>query len=133
MAIKLSRGLTQLLNEANKSVDAITADEAISLHQRSGYQLIDLREPQELVEKGRIPGALNCPRGVLEFWADPESDDAIEEFQTADTLILFCAGGLRSALAARTLQEMGFKNVKHVSGGFGAWCEQGGITIALSS
>lgn len=126
MTIKLSRNLTQLLNEANLIVEAISAAEAMVLNQQPGYQLIDLREPQELIEKGAIPGALNCPRGVLEFFADPDSEDAHPEFQTAGTLILFCAGGLRSALAARTLQEMGHDNIKHISGGYAAWRDAGG-------
>jgi len=128
MAIKQVNNLQQMLEYALSLVDELTVDQALALYQQPGFQFIDLRDTQELTDEGFISGAFNCPRGVLEFWADPNSEDAKPEFHSGDTLILFCAGGLRSALAAKTLLDMGFNNVKHIGGGFAAWKEQGGRT-----
>ena len=87
--------------------------------------LVDLREIQERVDLGTIPGALHAPRGMLEFWADPKSPYYRDWFRESRRTVLFCAAGGRSALAARTLEEMGFRNVAHLEAGFDGWRDAG--------
>ena len=87
--------------------------------------LLDIREIQERVDLGTIPGSKLAPRGMLEFWADPESPYYRDWFREERRTVLFCAGGARSALAARALLDMGFRNVAHLEGGFKAWTDSG--------
>ncbi len=89
-------------------------------------QLVDLRDVRELQREGRIPGALHCPRGMLEFWLDPESPYHKPALGGDRKLVFFCAAGWRSALATKTAQDMGRANVAHIDGGFTAWREAGG-------
>ena len=83
--------------------------------------LVDIRDIRELWREGTIPGSIHAPRGMLEFWVDPESPYHRKDFSSGKKFIFFCAGGLRSALAAQTAQNMGLKPVAHMAGGFGAW------------
>ena len=122
----ITKGIYQLVEEANQIVDEITVCEALELYQQEGVQFVDIRDIRELDREGRIPGAYHCPRGMLEFWIDPESPYAKSVFQKDLTFVLFCAGGLRSALAGRAIVEMGLSKVKHIHGGFGAWREAEG-------
>lgn len=124
----ITKGIYQLVEEANKIVDEISVSKALDLYQQDGIQFVDIRDIRELDREGRIPGAYHCPRGMLEFWVDPESPYAKSIFQKDLTFVLFCAGGLRSALAGRAIVEMGLDKVKHINGGFGAWREAGGST-----
>jgi len=101
-------------------------EDAKALHGRDDVVLVDLRDPRELERDGKVPGAFHCPRGMLEFWIDPESPYAKPVFQEDKKFVFFCAGGLRSALAAKTAHDMGLKPVAHVEGGFGAWKKTGG-------
>ena len=87
--------------------------------------MIDIRDPRELEREGMIPGAFHAPRGMLEFWVDPESPYHKEIFASGKNFVFFCAGGLRSALATKTVQDMGLENVAHIEGGFGAWRKAG--------
>jgi len=87
--------------------------------------LIDIRDVRELSASGRISGAVHAPRGMLEFWADPESPYHRDVFSTHDSFVLFCAAGWRSALATKTLQDMGMTGLAHMAGGFTAWVESG--------
>ena len=87
--------------------------------------LVDLRELQELVEKGTIPGARHVPRGMLEFWADPASPYARDYFGEDKRTVVFCAGGGRSVYAVKALEDMGFTNVAHLAGGFKSWLDAG--------
>ena len=87
---------------------------------------VDLRDPRELEREGRMPGAFHCPRGMLEFWIDPESPYARPLFQQDKRFVFFCGGGWRSALAAKAAQDMGLKPVAHIRGGFSAWKKAGG-------
>jgi rhodanese-related sulfurtransferase len=121
MAQKIVKGYKALLAEANAQVRTLSVTEAAALHGRSDVLFVDLRDPRELEREGRMPGAFHCPRGMLEFWIDPESPYAKPQFQEDKTFIFFCAGGWRSALAAKTAQDMGLQPVAHVEGGFGAW------------
>lgn len=87
--------------------------------------LVDIRDIRELQKLGRIPGAVHAPRGMLEFWVDPSSPYHRADFATEKTLVLYCASAWRSALAVKTLQDMGIENVAELDGGFSAWAEQG--------
>jgi rhodanese-related sulfurtransferase len=99
--------------------------EQVDRELRQGATLIDLREPEELQTTGRIPGSVAAPRGMLEFYADPASAYHRPEFDPARRIILTCAGGGRSALAAVTLQEMGYDNVAHLESGVNGWIAEG--------
>jgi rhodanese-related sulfurtransferase len=123
----MKKGYKQLLDEANAEVTAIAPSAAIPLlAKKDEVTFIDLRDPRELEREGRIPGAVHCPRGMLEFWIDPESPYHRPVFAEKKKLLFFCAGGWRSALAAKTAQDMGLPDVAHLEGGFGAWREAGG-------
>lgn len=119
--------LRDMLDRANAEVTAITATEAIARAEDDDFLLIDLRDSRELAREGRITGALHCPRGMLEFWIDPDSPYHKRAFARADTTFaFFCAGGLRSALGAKTAQDMGLAPVVHIEGGYDAWRRTGG-------
>ena len=122
----ISKGYKALLEEANASVETIPAELAIGLAGRDDVVLVDLRDPREREREGQVPDAFHCPRGMLEFWIDPESPYHKPIFAQDKRFVFFCAGGWRSALAARTAREMGLKPVAHIGGGFGAWKEAGG-------
>jgi len=91
-----------------------------------GVLFIDIRDIRELDREGRIPGAMHMPRGMLEFWVDPESPYYRDVFASGKKFVFFCAGALRAALATQTMQRMGLKPVAHIEGGFAAWREAGG-------
>ena len=118
MTIKSSQ---TLVSEALKEIKTISIDEAHKMVSDNQCNLIDIRDVRELQKEGQIDGANHIPRGMLEFWLDPESIYFKEGKLDLDKeMVLFCAGGLRSALAAKTLKDMGFKKVSHIDGGFGA-------------
>jgi rhodanese-related sulfurtransferase len=118
-----------MVDEATRAVRSLSVDEGRALHGRPDVRFVDLRESGELRREGVIPGALHAPRGVLEFRVDPESPWHDPAFAGDPTLVLFCAIGWRSALAAQTLQQMGFDKVAHLAGGFEAW-KAGGAPVA---
>jgi rhodanese-related sulfurtransferase len=122
----ITRGYKAMLDEANSAVKTLTIEEAKALHGRDDVVFVDIRDPREQERDGKVPGAFSCTRGMLEFWIDPESPYAKPTFQQDKQFVFFCAGGLRSALAAKTAQDMGLKPVAHVEGGFGAWKKAGG-------
>ena len=118
MAIKSSQ---TLVSEALKEIKTISKDEAHKMSETDQCNLIDIRDIRELQKDGQIEGAKHIPRGMLEFWLDPESAYFKEgKLDLEKEMVLFCAGGLRSALAAKSLKDMGFKKVSHIDGGFGA-------------
>jgi rhodanese-related sulfurtransferase len=120
------KGYKALLDEANAAIETLGVEEAIAAHGAQDVVFVDLRDPRELEREGRLPGAFHCPRGMLEFWIDPESPYAKPVFQVDKRFVFFCAGGWRSALAAKAAQDMGLKPVAHIEGGFGAWKKAGG-------
>ena len=122
----MKKGYKALLAEAEAVVETLSVEHALSLHGDDGVVFVDLRDPREVQREGRIPGAFSCPRGMLEFWIDPESPYAKPVFAEPKRFLFYCASGWRSALAARTAQEMGLENVAHVGGGFTAWRQAGG-------
>ncbi len=116
MTIKSSQ---DLVNNALKEIKTITSNEAAKLFKENKCNLIDIRDIRELERDGRVKNSLHIPRGMLEFWMDPSSQYYKQgKIDPSKETILFCAAGLRSALATKTLQDMGFKNVSHVNGGF---------------
>ena len=118
MEIKSSQILVQ---EALKDIKTIDKDEAYDLVEEKKCNLIDIRDIRELENEGRVENSNHIPRGMLEFWLDPESIYFKEgKLDLEKEMVLFCAGGLRSALAAKSLKEMGFKKVSHIDGGFGS-------------
>lgn len=121
----ITRGYKALLAEAEAKIETLSVEQARALAGRDDVVFVDLRDPRELEREGRMPGAFHCPRGMLEFWIDPESPYAKPVFQEDKRFVFFCAGGWRSALAAQTAHEMGLKPVAHVAGGFGAWKKAG--------
>ena len=118
MAIKSSQ---TLVSEALQEIKTISTDDAHEMYKNNKCNLIDIRDIRELQKEGQVEGANHIPRGMLEFWLDPDSPYFKEGKLNMDKeMVLFCAGGLRSALAAKTLNDMGFKKVSHIDGGFGA-------------
>lgn len=122
----IKKGYKQLLAEANAEIETLTVTDALALHGQPDAVFVDLRDPREGDREGRLPGAFACPRGMLEFWIDPASPYAKPIFSEPRRFVFFCAGGWRSALAAKTAQDMGLENVAHVEGGFGAWKQADG-------
>ena len=121
MAIKSSQTLVE---EALKTVKTITPQEALKKSGENKCNLIDIRDIRELQKEGRIENSKHMPRGMLEFWLDPKSPYS-KDIDNSKEIILFCAGGLRSALAAKSLNEMGFEKVSHIDGGFAAMKKNG--------
>ena len=118
MTIKSSQ---TLVTEALKEIKTISTDEAFEKFNKSECNLIDIRDVRELEREGRIEESNHIPRGMLEFWLDPESAYFKQgKLDLNKEMVLFCAGGMRSALAAKSLKDMGFKKVSHIDGGFGA-------------
>jgi rhodanese-related sulfurtransferase len=122
----MKKGYKDLLAEAEAVIDTVPAEQALALHGDDGVVFVDLRDPREVQREGRIPGAFSCPRGMLEFWIDPESPYAKPVFAAPKRFLFYCASGWRSALAAKTAQEMGLADVAHIRGGFTAWKQAGG-------
>ena len=114
-----------LVARAKSEITTLSADEAARLQAEDRALLVDIRDIRELDRDGRIPGAIHAPRGMLEFWIDPDSPYHKPAFATNKTLILFCASAWRSALAAKTLQDMGVPNVAEMDGGFKGWKADG--------
>ncbi|MEE8330581.1 MAG: rhodanese-like domain-containing protein [Acidimicrobiia bacterium] len=121
----VTTGHEQLVAIAEAEIRTLSVEEARDA-QASGALLVDLRDVREVQRDGMIPGSYHVPRGMLEFWVDPSSPYHHEALTSADQLVLYCDLGWRSALAAKTLQEMGFTNVGHIGGGLEAWKDVGG-------
>ena len=110
-----------LVAEALREVETISSEQALILSNENKCNLIDIREKGELDKTGRVENSHHIPRGMLEFWLDPESPYFKNgKLDMEKEIVLFCAGGLRSALAAKSLKDMGFKKVSHIDGGFGS-------------
>ena len=128
MNIKSSQTLVE---EAQKNIETISAKQAKDLVEKKEISLIDVRDIRELWKEGTIENSIHIPRGMLEFWLDPKSSYYQDKkIQDVKKLVLYCALGFRSALATKSLVDMGFKNVAHVSGGFDALKEAGLNVVA---
>lgn len=121
----MSKTAAELVAEAKQNVEALSVEETAAELEKGDPLLVDLREPNERAEHGAIPGAVHAPRGMLEFWADPTSSYHRPEFDPNRRVILHCASGGRSALAAGTLRQLGYNDVAHLEGGMNAWKESG--------
>lgn len=115
-----------MLEAANANIEAVEPAKAIEMQSDSETVFVDIRDVRELARDGKIPGALHAPRGMLEFWVDPESPYHKEIFASGKKFVFYCASGWRSALATDTVQQMGLSPVAHIKGGFSAWKEAGG-------
>lgn len=122
----ITTSVQSLVDAANREVETISVEQAMALRERGDAVLVDIRDVRELQREGRIPGAFHCPRDMLEFWIDPECEYHKPVFAQDKRFVFFCAGGLRSALAAQTAGRMGLAPVCHMAGGFGAWKRAGG-------
>lgn len=114
-----------LVAEAKAVIETISPADALARAEAGEALLVDICDVRELDREGRIPGAFHAPRGMLEFWIDPESPYHKPPLATDKTLVLFCASAWRSALSAKALQEMGVENVAEIDGGFTAWKKAG--------
>jgi rhodanese-related sulfurtransferase len=121
----LSRSSKDLVEEASARVTALPPRQVADLLGDPAYLVVDIREPRELERQGALPGAYRAPRGMLEFWVDPQSPYYRPALDDGRTLVLYCGSAWRSALAAAALQDMGREDVVHLEGGFGAWQAEG--------
>ncbi len=126
MAQNITRGVKAMLAEAEALITTMSLEQAMRLYDDPEHVFVDLRDPRELKRTGKVPGAFSCPRGMLEFWIDPESPYHKDIFNQNKAYVFYCASAWRSALAARVAQEMGLTPVAHVAGGFTAWAKAGG-------
>tara|TARA_B100000686_G_C16764102_1_gene960644 strand:- start:918 stop:1376 length:459 start_codon:yes stop_codon:yes gene_type:complete len=124
----ITKGIKELCEAAEAEIETLTAAEALALHGDPGVTFVDLRDIRELWREGAIRGAVHAPRGMLEFWVDPQSPYHRDLFASGNKFVFFCAGGLRSALATQAVQNMGMTPVAHIAGGYAAWKEAGGPT-----
>lgn len=128
----ITKGYRALVDEAMAQVKTYSVAEVRARMGAPDLQVVDIRDIRELQAEGTVPGSFHAPRGMLEFWVDPESPYFKKVFaEGGKEFVLFCGAGWRSALAARTLQDMGMKNVAHIDGGFTEWVKQGAPTETL--
>ena len=121
MVQTITKGAKALVAEANANVKMINVEEASNIYDKNTHVFIDLRDIREIQRSGLIPGAFSCPRGMLEFWIDPDSPYHKEVFNQKKSYVFYCASGWRSALSAQTAKIMGLSPVCHLEGGFTAW------------
>lgn len=129
----MKKGYKQLVDEATAQIKTYSVAEAQAKLSDPNVQFVDVRDIRELEREGIIPGAFHAPRGMIEFWVDPDSPYFKPVFGENKEFILFCAAGWRSALTTKTVQDMGLENVAHIDGGFGAWKAAGVPTAVKES
>ena len=132
MAQQIVKSAKSLISEANQFVSTMSVEEAKKVLNHEDYVFVDLRDIRELKREGKIPNAFSCPRGMLEFWIDPESPYHKEIFNQDKTYVFYCASAWRSALSTKTAMDMGLKPVAHIEGGFSAWKKADGIIEILT-
>ena len=125
----ITKGIEALVAEAEGEIETLTARQAMDLLDDEDVTFVDIRDIRELWREGTVPGSVHAPRGMLEFWVDPDSPYYREVFGTGKKFVFFCAGGLRSALATLAVQRMGLQPVAHIEGGFGAWKQAEGAIV----
>ena len=126
MALNITRTVVQMVSEANEQVEEISVANALRLVKQENTLFIDVRDIREVAKTGRVLGARHVPRGMLEMWIDPETPYHREFFAEDRKFIFYCASAWRSALAAKTAQDMGLTPVAHLEGGINAWIDAGG-------
>jgi rhodanese-related sulfurtransferase len=130
----ITKGFQQLVDEAMAQVTTYSVDEVRARLADGRMQIVDIRDVRELEREGTVPGALLAPRGMLEFWVDPASPYHKPVFaDESKEFVLFCGAGWRSALATKTLKDMGMSNVAHIDGGFAAWKKGGAPVVSLDA
>jgi rhodanese-related sulfurtransferase len=117
----ITKGIKKLCADAEQVIETMTVEEVMAVRGNDDVELVDIRDIRELWRDGTIPGAIHAPRGMLEFWVDPDSPYYRDVFGSGKKFIFYCAGGMRSALAALAVHEMGLGPVAHMRGGYGAW------------
>lgn len=130
MTVEIRTSVKQLVDEANAEIETLSTEQAIAAHTDDDVVMVDLRDVRELARDGKVPGCFHMPRGMLEFWIDPESPYFKELFHADKRFIFYCNKGWRSALATQIAQRMGLRRVCHFEGGFEAWREAGGPVAA---
>ena len=123
--MNLVKGVKQLVAEANSEIETIPLTEARGLMDDPDVQFVDIRDVRELEREGMVPGAFHAPRGMLEFWVDPDSPYHKDVFASGKKFVLYCQSAWRSALATKALKDMGLSPIAHLEGGFKAWKEAG--------
>ena len=126
----MNKTALQLVDEAEGQIRTLSVEQALALFSNDDTQFVDLRDIRELKREGTIPGALHAPRGMLEFWVDPTCRYHRDVFASGKHFVFYCAMGWRSALATKTVQDMGLSPVSHIEGGFNAWKDAGGAVQA---
>ena len=130
----ITKGYRALVDEAMAQVRTYSVEELRVRMEQGDLQIVDIRDIRELQAEGTVPGSYHAPRCMLEFWVDPESPYHKKIFaDESREFVLFCGAGWRSALAAKTLQDMGMTNVAHIEGGWGEWVKQGGPMESLEA
>lgn len=130
----ITKGFQALVDEAMEEIKTYPVESVKARLADPAVQLVDIRDARELEREGTVPGAFHAPRGMLEFWVDPASPYFKPVFaDEGKEFILFCGAGWRSALATKTLQDMGMRNVAHIDGGFAEWARQGAPTETLQA
>jgi len=124
----ITKGIKELCAEAEREIETMTVEQVMAVRDDPQVQLVDIRDVRELWRDGSIPGSVHAPRGMLEFWVDPQSPYYRDTFGSGKKFVFFCAGGMRSALAAQAVHRMGLAPVAHMAGGYGAWTKAGGPT-----
>lgn len=122
----MKTGIEELIKRAEAKIETISVAEAMTRSTDPDTVMVDLRDIRELAREGKIPGAFHAPRGMLEFWVDPDSPYHNDIFSSGKQFIFYCSRGWRSALATEAVSEMGLSPVCHIGGGFTAWTEAGG-------
>ena len=125
MAQNITKSVKEMVEAANAEITKLSVKEVRKLIDSKDHVIVDLRDIRELQRAGKIPGAFSCPRGMLEFWIDPESPYHKEVFDQDKTYVFYCASAWRSALSAKLAQDMGLAPVAHIEGGFSAWANAG--------
>ena len=125
MAQNITKSVKEMVEAANAEITKLSVKEVRKLINSEDHVIVDLRDIRELQRAGKIPGAFSCPRGMLEFWIDPESPYHKEVFDQDKTYVFYCASAWRSALSAKLAQDMGLAPVAHIEGGFSAWANAG--------
>ena len=131
MALKTT--VKDMVAAANAEIETIPVEQARAMLEDADVQFVDIRDVRELERDGMIPGAFHAPRGMLEFWVDPESPYHKEIFASGRTFVFYCASAWRSALATKAVQDMGLERVAHLEGGFGNWKKNGGAVAERPS
>lgn len=131
MAQNITKSVKDMVAEANSVVTSIPIEQVKALIDSDDHVIVDLRDFRELQREGKIPGAFSCPRGMLEFWIDPQSPYHKPIFNQEKSYVFYCASAWRSALSAKVAQEMGLSPVAHIEGGFTAWKQAGGTIEAV--